>query len=241
MQVSYIVPKFEGSNLAYHDQNRSGFQHYFAERLSQENGIRGNVLDVGCGPSLHPRLQPLKNLWQSLDGLDPNEEEVEMHPDLRQRWAATLEEAPIPNNAYDLAYSFNVAEHVSNPAEFLAKVLSVLKPGGVYWALSNHTLHPFARIVRLIESFQLKRTYAANTSAKVNDYPAFYRCNSVRQILKNCPPAGVRKIDFHFYPCMQWDTYFPKWLRPIPHLYDYTIGTRYARGMMIFMVRIEKE
>ena len=111
----------------------------------------------------------------------------------------------------------------------------------MYWGLSNHTLHPFARIVRTIETVRLKDWFARQSDVKINDYPAYYRCNSAKQVLQCCSAEHVQSIEFHYYPCMQWDTYFPAPMRFIPHAYDYFAGTRYASAMMIFMVRIEKD
>ena len=41
-------------------------------------------------------------------------------PHLTERYATTLEDAPLESSAYDLIVSFNVLEHVANPAPLMA-------------------------------------------------------------------------------------------------------------------------
>ena len=113
-----IVGLEKGLTMRFHHENRSGYQSYFVDHIAAEPGSKGIVLDIGCGPKLPSRFQPLASHWSRLDGLDPNQEEVDSHPDLSNRWASTLEDAEIPCRTYDLAYSYNVNEHVADPARF---------------------------------------------------------------------------------------------------------------------------
>jgi len=61
------------------------------------------------------------------------------HPALENRWQGEFETAPIPEQTYDLAIAFNVVEHIKNSRSFIDRVAAILKPGGVFWALTPVT------------------------------------------------------------------------------------------------------
>jgi SAM-dependent methyltransferase len=225
---------------------RSGFQREFVRLIRESPQVRGRVLDIGCGGALPPALAGLDGQWGTLDGVDPDPDIVH-HPRLQQRWHACFEHAPIPANAYDLAYAYNVLEHIGTPAPFFRRIHEVLKPGGVFWALTPNALHPFALLSRSIEVIGLKGfarrrlgTDQSTGAMMVNDYPAYYRCNHPRAVARAVKGIGFRQATFYFHPCVQWDTYFPRPLRWIPRSYDFLIGTRVPPVMQIFMVRLEK-
>ena len=74
----------------------------------------------------------------------------------------------------------------------------------------------------------------------VNDYPAYYRLNRAASVLCALYNLGFSSVTFHYYPCLQWDHYFPKYLRCFPHLYEYFLGTRFRLFMQIFAFRLQK-
>ena len=225
--------------------DRCRFERAFADLLGQAPQLKGRVLDIGCGGDLPDALKSLRGRFGSLDGLDPDPA-VAGHPLLTQRWQSALESSAVPAASYDLAYAYNVLEHVAAPGPFLAKVSQVLKPGGVFYALTPNAAHPFAALSRLIEGIGLKgyartRLGVAETGRmRVNDYPAYYRCNSPRAIRRAIRGAGFRRATFYFHPCVQWDNYFPARLRWLPRAYDFLAGSRFTPLMLVFMVRLEK-
>lgn len=226
-------------------KDRSGFQREFVRLLRESTQFKGQVLDIGCGPNLPEPLLCIQNEYGTLDGVDPSPE-VRDHPLLRNRWNACFESSDIPDQAYDLAFAYNVLEHIDDPRPFFNKVNQVLKPGGVFWGLTPNALHPFAWFSRSIELMGLKSLARkqigrdATGNMAVNDYSAYYRCNSKESINRAIAGLGFSRATFYFHPCLQWDTYFPRWLRWAPHAYDYLIGSRFALGMQIFIVRLDK-
>jgi SAM-dependent methyltransferase len=227
------------------DRDRAGFQTEFVRLVGDCPQASGRVLDIGCGAEVPAPLRMLARQFGSLDGVDP-EPGVAKHPLLQQRWNCTFEKAPIPPGSYDLAYAYNVLEHIASPAPFFGKVCQALKPGGVFWALTPNRSHPFALLSRSIELVGLKglarQRLGAQTDGKmrVNDYPAYYRCNSPRRVLRALAGLGFSRATFYFHPCLQWDTYFPGALRWAPHAYDFLLGARLAPLMQIFIVRLDK-
>lgn len=226
-------------------RNRGGFQDEFTRLVGAAAGSGRTVLDIGCGGGFPAALSGLAPQLEVLDGVDPDPQ-VEKHRRLRRRWHGTFETAAIDAESYDLAYAYNVLEHIAEPRPFFEKMRQVLKPGGVFWALTPNGQHPFALLSRSIELAGLKGLAraklgsCADGSTRVNDYPAYYRCNSPRAVLRAIHGLGFRRVTFYFHPCLQWDTYFPGCLRWVPRSYDFLVGTRLASCMQIFIVCLEK-
>ena len=227
------------------DSDRSSYQRYFAGLLLGSPRLKGRVLDIGCGGRLNACLSVLVGRFESLDGVDPDPKVLE-HPLLRNRWNGPFESCPAPAGAYDLAYSFNVLEHIARPRPFFEKVARVLKTGGEFWALTPNSLHPFAAISRSIEIIGLKglarKLIGANDLGlmSVNDYPAYYRCNTARAVIRQTRGLPFRSACFYHHPCLQWDTYFPRFCRWAPRLFDYLAGTRFPLVMQTFILGLER-
>jgi len=217
--------------------DRSGYQETFARRLLAEPGLRGRVLDVGCGPAPQAILEEVFRRAGHLDGVDPVPPVVHL-PSMRHRWVGTLESAPIPHGAYDLAYSCNVVEHVPDARPFFQKLRQVLRPGGVFWSLTPHGHHPFCSGVKLLESLKLKQVIARHDE-HVNRFPSYYRLNRDRDVLRAIRGLGFSSARFVYMPCMQWDRAFPRFARWLPWTYDFLAGTRFKRAMLILAYRLE--
>jgi SAM-dependent methyltransferase len=203
------------------DKDRHSFQRRFVKLLLDIPGFQGRVLDIGCGSALPEALKPITGRYGSLDGVDPSDG-IEQHRLLEQRWNAPFEASDIPANAYDLAYTYNVLEHLADPAPFFRKLHSVLKPGGVFFALTPNGFHPFAVLSRSIELIGLKPYarqkigHGENGAMAVNNYPAYYRCNTPTAVARAIRGLNFKQVTCYYFPCLQWDTFFAKALRWMP-------------------------
>ncbi|HTV48103.1 MAG TPA: class I SAM-dependent methyltransferase [Phycisphaerae bacterium] len=228
---------FEEFQNPWADRNGSG--KVFSRLLRQEPGLKGRVLDIGCGKGItNKSLTDFPSWCDHLDGVDPTPAVLE-HPALENRWQGEFETAPLPEHAYDLAVSFNVVEHIINPERFVARLAVILKPSGVFLALTPHARHPFCWLSRGIESIGLKDAAADNYKG-MNRYSSYYRLNSIAQIRKLAQKSGFAKVDFYRFPSVQWDCYFPPLLRWAPHLYDHLLGCRVPACMQIIVYRLQK-
>lgn len=246
MKVSYH-PDVDAANRVACAEDRSGFQTAFRDLLIgdlRELPENARVLDVGCGGDIPRGLAPIQPYLRRCDGVDPDPD-VERHPGLVNRFHGTLEEAPLQTSAYDLAFAYNVIEHVDDPAGFLRKLHDVLKPGAVFWALTPHANHPFCLLSRSIELLGFKKTAADRLEAAegkriVNDYPAYYRLNRAGAIARQAEACQFAEADFYYFPCRQWDRYFPSITRIAPWLYDATVGMRFRACMLLLAFRLRK-
>jgi SAM-dependent methyltransferase len=176
-----------------------------------------------------------------IDGVDPFPA-LEPPGHLANRWTCCLEDIPVAADTYDMAHSYNVAEHIERPDRFLSKIVEIIKPGASYWSMSPNSRHPFTWATRGVERLGLKRCYVRTVNGRANDYPAYYRLSNDRVILQAIARLAlpIAEVDFYYAPNVQWDTYFPKPLRGIPHLIESAFLLRAPKRSFIFMFRLRK-
>lgn len=216
------------------------FQLRFAEEISRDSRLEGGrVLDVGCGPRPHRAMRFIKDRCAQLDGVDLGDE-VLQNPYLQARWHSPFESAPIPESAYDLAFAYNVVEHIAEPRPFFEKLARVLKPGGAFYALTPHRNHPFALMSRAAEVAGLKRAFAARLEG-VNDYSAYYRLNSRGSIRRAIAGMDLQLTGTWYVQAPGWEQgYFPRALQALPRLYDRLLGGAYPILRPILLYRLER-
>ena len=235
--VEVVHEKVALGSFSHLARDRSGFQGEFVRRVLAEPGLKGRVLDVGCGPGPQPVVEEVLRSAGRVDGVDPVEQ-AQPQPLLANRWRGTLEELPLGAGTYDLAFSYNVVEHVREARPFFEKVRRVLKPGGVFWALTPHGRHPFCTAVKLLEWSNLKQK-VGSADYQRNAYRSYYRLNRDKDVLRAIEGLGFSSARFVYMPCMQWDRAFPRPMRFLPWAYDWVAGTRFGRSMLILAYRLE--
>ena len=230
-----------GKDFDYYSVRRSSFQDIYAQLLVSEPLIGGRILDIGCGHGVNPTLSKIMDRLGPIDGVDPFPE-IEPPTHLINRWSCSLEDVPVNRDTYDMAYSYNVVEHVENIESFLKKTVDIIKPGGVYWSISPNARHPFTWVTRLAQIFRLKKLYQRRLNSLANEYPACYRLSNDFNILRAIKRMDlpVTKVDFYYVPNVQWDHYFPTPLQWIAHYLDRTFLLRNPKWSFIFMFRLEK-
>lgn len=222
------------------DANRAESQVVFTKHVCGERQSLGAVLDIGCGPKLQPFLKPIAARASEFHGVDPSPA-VTGHPTASQVFPGTLESAALPTNYYDTAIAYNVVEHVEQARPFFTRVHEILRPGGAFWAITPHGRHPFARIANAVRVLSLKGAYRGGVQQEgVNDYPAYYRLNTPRAVVRATRGLGFARADFWYVPSASWHHYFPRPLRSLPRAYDRLLGTRYGPAMLTLMYRLTK-
>jgi SAM-dependent methyltransferase len=218
---------------------RSPYQNHFRDLLARDPRIKSHVLDIGCGEKLQDPVAFVPEVCRQLDGLDPSEV-VLKNQSLHVRWHAPLEQAPVPESAYDVAYAYNVVEHVPIARPFFQKVCQVLRPGGTFYALTPHSRHPFAMISRTLELAGVKRIIA-RSNENVNDYPSYYRLNSRSKVLAAIDGLDFDPPTFYYLTEPGWErAYFPRGLRWLVRGYDKVLGEPVEGLRLIFTMRLQR-
>ena len=164
------------------------------------------VLDIGCGTGIGDEVAPgalylsaIQEACQELWGVEPDPGVEAEHGLFHQFQHATLEAADLPENYFDLAFSFFVMEHVDDPRRFMERVYRCLKPGGVYLFLTPNGRHYFTRIASALHALRLDEWVLRKTVGEYVDhyhYPVRYRFNFESQVRRISQAAGFS--DPHF-------------------------------------------
>lgn len=99
-------------------------------RFEEERGIGRRMLDVGC--SVGTQMLEYRNRGWDVCGIDLDGNAVEVARSIQlDARISTLEEAELEEESFDLIAMMDVIEHVPDPKPVLAKLHTLLKPGGV--------------------------------------------------------------------------------------------------------------
>ncbi|GAC1506122.1 MAG: hypothetical protein NVS1B3_05370 [Candidatus Dormibacteraceae bacterium] len=104
--------------------------HYLLDDLA---GIRGRVLDVGCGAGSVAKAVRRERPDLEVSGCDLSESALataSFDPGGVDFRLATAERLPYGDAEFDFVWIFDVLEHVDDPEVVLREVRRVLKPGG---------------------------------------------------------------------------------------------------------------
>lgn len=148
-----------------------------------------SVLDVGCGGGLVS--EPLARLGMKVTGIDGAEELVKVaqaharSENLDVSYANVLTSDLIARKkTYDVVLALEVIEHVPDPAQFVAEIAQLVKPGGlVIFSTLNRTASSFAFGVVAAE-YLLRWLPAGTHSWKKFIKPSelFYLCNEANLV-----------------------------------------------------------
>jgi 2-polyprenyl-6-hydroxyphenyl methylase/3-demethylubiquinone-9 3-methyltransferase len=124
--------------------------HFGGDPLSLRPFEGFTLLDIGCGGGL--AAEPMARLGFTVTGIDAGAEAIEaarahseatgLAIDYRVAAAESIAEA---GKRFDAVLALEVIEHVANPADFLAAVSALVRPGGAFiGATLNRTAQSFA-------------------------------------------------------------------------------------------------
>lgn len=107
------------------------------------------LLDLGCGTGLLMHAAARAG-WEA-EGVEISAAAVEY---VRKQgygkvFCGKLDEAAYPSDHFDVIASSEVLEHVDDPQAFVAEVMRVLRPGGLFWATTPHGRGVSAKLLGL--------------------------------------------------------------------------------------------
>jgi 2-polyprenyl-3-methyl-5-hydroxy-6-metoxy-1,4-benzoquinol methylase len=211
----------------YNFRNVSDRTRLFVRLLLKElDGKTAPVraLDIGCGNGVSTGknaqgyLEAVYSRADELWGVEPDESKMPTHGLFTRFQHALLEDADLPEDYFDLAYSFMVMEHVADPERFLKAVHRCLKPGGVYLFVTPNGSHYFTRIAGCMKKLRVDEFVLRVLRGKSVDdyhYPVQYRCNRPGQIEPLAEAAGFADTQIACVEIHGPRPYLPGILRPI--------------------------
>jgi len=193
-----------------------GLGRWVAESLTPTS----QVLNIGAGCNLSGALGPVRRNAGRVVGVDPDESIWE-NEYLDERHQATLEEfAPEHEGAFDVAVAVFVLEHVADPQAFTAACAQILRPGGLFFALTVHKYQYFGlttwATTRLGVSDWLLGRLKPDDVVSNYHFPTEYRMNSPAQCSRHLRRSGFRAAEFRMYDKQDlYAWYLPDALKPL--------------------------
>ena len=147
------------------------------------------VLDLGAGAGIIEALR-LRDAVAEVCGVDPDPRVLE-NPHLDDARVGFGEAIPYDDERFDLAMANNVLEHLERPAEVLAEVARVLRPGGRFVAKTPNRTH-YIPLASRLTPHRFHQWYNGLRGMDADDiYPTHYRANTAAAIRREAAAVGL--------------------------------------------------
>jgi SAM-dependent methyltransferase len=172
------------------------------------------VINIGGGCNTsgrHPRIRKRAG-W--LVTVDPSGR-IHADSDADERHQLTLEEyAAEHQEKFDVAFAVFVLEHVAHPEEFVAAAATVLRPGGLLFALTPNKRHYFGLATWAANRLRIEEPLlnAVRDRNRVAGYhvPTEYRLNSIRTVSRHLERAGFAGVEYRMWDLPRmYEPYLP--------------------------------
>ncbi len=172
-----------------------GYESRWDDQLLREEILKilqkdHTILDLGAGIGIVP-LMDFRKRAARICGIDPDERVLE-NPYLDEAKVAVGESIPYPDTTFDLVFSDNVLEHLSDPEIVFHEVARVLKPGGKFLAKTPNRRHYVPLISRVSPHWFHQWINRLRGRGSDDTFPTNYRANTPKQIIRHAEKAGLR-------------------------------------------------
>lgn len=195
------------------------------------------VLDIGAGRDRNGFDTLLRPRVKHLVGIDPSED-ILANPSVHERHQCSLEDfAQEEQRKFDVLLAVMVLEHISDPLAFFTACRYLLKPGGMFFAVTPNMWHYFGLLTKAcarlnIEDWILDRLIGAEQKTQYH-FPTTYRINSLRTIRSMLTLTDFQHVEFR---CLDVPTGYnyviPEPLRWFPRLYAHLVYRFHLLSLM---------
>ncbi len=168
----------------------------FRQYILGEIDTEFSVLDIGAGAGIVSQMN-FKGLARCICGVDPDSRVCE-NPNVDIGRVGIGESIPWPDDSFDLVFSDNVLEHLTDPEKVFSEVRRVLKPNGVFLAKTPNKWHYVPLIARLTPLWFHKMVVSWRGRKGDDVFPTLYRANTRRDIALHASRAGLVLEEIHY-------------------------------------------
>lgn len=140
-----------------------------------------DVLDLGAGAGKN--RYHLKGRVRSIVGVD-FDPRVADNPLLDRGVVAKPGPLPFEDNSFDVVFSIYVLEHVNNPTELVEEIRRVLRPAGIFLALTPNRYHYVSLIASVTPTSFHKWLNNRRGRETEDTFPTTYLMNTRRALLR---------------------------------------------------------
>jgi SAM-dependent methyltransferase len=165
----------------------------FRERILADLCPGGVILDLGAGAGIVHQMD-FRGRVAKVCGVDLDPR-VTTNPLLDEGRVSDAGRIPYGDATFDLVFSDNVVEHLSEPLEVFREVRRVLKPGGMFLFKTPNKTHYMPLIARMTPHRFHQFVNRLRGRAEVDTFPTCYLANSVGAVRRLAASAGF-EVDF---------------------------------------------
>jgi SAM-dependent methyltransferase len=151
-------------------------------------------LDFGAGAG-EENPYSLKGNVRKVIGVDPDPR-VGTNPLLHAGLVSSGENLPFRESTFDAAFSIYVLEHIEKPPVIVSELRRVLKPGGLFLALTPSRFHYVSLIASCTPTSFHKWINKKRGRKEVDTFPTQYKLNSYRQLQAEFGKGGFDLVGF---------------------------------------------
>jgi ubiquinone/menaquinone biosynthesis C-methylase UbiE len=171
-----------------------------------------SVLHAGCGWDRSEVLKPhVASIRAYGLDIDPR-----VGPLYHSEFAlGSLASLPFRQGVFDLVVSEYVLEHLTEPAACLGEIARVLRPGGMFLALTPN-LYSYKAIAAMATPYAFHQHMGRlrfGAGHEEDMYPTVYRCNTAHTIKKAAARSGFQDVSISYI------TNGPTWFERMPCLF----------------------
>lgn len=225
--VAEQIPSFEQLRAGFHHGEHVDYERWFYKLITNEiqtlrsSGSQVRALDVGCGMGMGRDGSWTRQIAATCDelwGVEPDPSITPAEGCFTHFQNATMEHAELPEGHFDLIFSFQVIEHVADPAAFMDAVSKALRPGGVHLFYTVNGQHYFAKLATTARRLRIDglalRIALGEKQAEIQ-YPVQYKLNTPQQITPHALRAGFDEPQYAYLDKCGPRPYMVGPLRPI--------------------------
>lgn len=159
-----------------------------------------DMIDLGCGRGKETCLN-YKELTRCSYGLDISES-VYSNPTIHRPLVGSVYDIPLPPSSVDLAVNQELLEHLEFPQKMFNETARILKPNGIFAAMTPNLWDP-SMIISFLTPYAFHRFINKNLyNIDPSDvFPTYYRANTLGRLKKLGARAGLDLISHEYFRC----------------------------------------
>jgi SAM-dependent methyltransferase len=204
------------------------------------------VLDIGAGKDRNQIDASIQPRVLRLVGIDPSED-IFFNPSVHEQYQTSLENfAKGTQEKFDVLFCTMVLEHVTDPGAFFSACRQLLKPEGMFFAVTPNIWHYFGLATKITSSLKINEwlldRLIGKQAKEAYHFPTVYKVNSLRAIRNILTRTGFHDVEFRCFD--NWIEYryvLPKQLHWFPKLYSrqvYRFNLLHLMGRIMFRATV---